>query len=226
MSDQPPAATTTSRRVTPGCLMLSFGGLWLLVLGAWMIWKLFAQLNEIRTFADTTAKPVATAQPGAEQISALRARINEFGAATGRGEKASLRLSIDDLNTLLASEEQAKHMKQNAKVDSIGETVRLQVSLAINGVPFTGELLYLNGYADLLPEIHEEKGIQLLTKNLTVPGKVVSEGFLNLYKENNPLDSLLMDELRKSRDPAIMTILKKLTTVRLEPGFAVLEYAP
>jgi len=206
--------------------MFMVGGVWLLLLGGWMLWSLYGQLKDIRTFADTTAKPVGAAQPGAEQITALRARINEFGAAAGRSEKASLRLTVDDLNTLLASEEQAKSMKDNAKVESIGDTVRVQISVAINGVPFTGERLYINGFAELSPEAHKEKGIQLLTKSLTIPGKTISQGFLDHYKENNHLDTLLMDDLRKSKDPAIMDVLKKLTTIRLEPGAAVLEYAP
>src|SRR5687768_9976109 len=153
---------TPARRVTPGCLMLTFGGVWLLALGGYMIWKLYAQYQDIRTFADTTPKPVATAQPAAEKISALRARIHEFGAAAGRGEKASLRLTVDDLNTLLASEEQAKGMKQNAKVETIADTIHVKISVAINGLPFSGELLFLNGFADLVPETHKEKGILLL----------------------------------------------------------------
>lgn len=223
MSDLP---ASPARRVTPGCLMLIVGAVWLLVLGGWMIWSLYAQVREIRTFADTEARPVIPVQPTADQITALRTRINEFGAAVGRGEKSVLRLAVEDINTLLASEEPARSMKENAKVESIGDTIRVQVSVAMNGVPFSGERLYLNGFADLVPEKDKDKGIELATKNLSIPGKVVTEGFLNHYRENNHLDTLLMDELRKSKDPAIMQVLGKVTTVRLEPGAAVLEYAP
>jgi hypothetical protein len=206
--------------------MLIVGAVWLLVLGGWMIWSMFGQVKEIRTFADTEAKPVITAQPTAEQITALRARINEFGVAAGGGKKASLRLTVDDLNALLASEDAAKSMKDSAKVESIGEVLHVQVSIAMNGVPFTGERLYLNGYADLVPEVEKDKGIQLRTKDLTVPGKKVTEGFLTNYKRDDHLDTLLMDGVRNSKDPSVMTVMKKLTTVRLELGAVVLEYAP
>ena len=202
------------------------GAVWLLVLGAWMIWSLYAQLKDIRTFADPEAKLVTPAQPGAEQITALRARINAFGAAVGKSQKAELRLTVDDLNALLASEEAAKSMKENAKVESIADALHVQISVAMNGVPFSGERLYLNGFADLTASVEKDKGILLATKNLTVPGKKVSEGFLTHYKENNHLDKLLMDGLRSSKDPAIMEVIKKLTTVRLEPGVAIVEYAP
>jgi hypothetical protein len=206
--------------------MLMVAGVWLLVLGAWMIWSMLRQVREIRTFADSEPKLVVPAQPSAEQLVALRARINAFGASVGKAQKADLRLTVDDLNALLATEDAGKTMKENAKVESIGDTVRVQISVAMNGNPFTGERLYLNGLADLTAQKDKEKGIQLATKTLTVPGKTVTEGFLNAYKEHDHLDSLLMEELRKSKDPSIMEVLKKVTTVRLENGAAVLEYAP
>jgi hypothetical protein len=206
--------------------MLMVAGVWLLVLGGWMIWSLYAQLREIRTFTDAEAKMVTPSQPTAEQITALRARINEFGAAVGKNQKAELRLTVDDLNTLLATEEAAKSMKPNAKVESIGDALHVQVSVAINGPPFSGEHLYLNGYADLTAEKSKDYGIKIATKNLTVPGRKVTEGFLTHYRENNHLDRLLMEGVRASKDPAVMEVLKKVTTVRLEDGAAVLEYAP
>lgn len=198
----------------------------MLVLGGWMIWTLNGQLKEIRQFTDTEAKPVATAQPAAEQITGLRSRMDAFGAAVGRQEKASIRLSVEDLNTLLATAEETSAMKQNAKVESIGDAVQVQISVAMNGAPFSGERLYLNGLAGLAPEKHSELGIKVLTRSLTIPGKKVSDGFLSHYKENNHLDTLLLDGLRNSKNPAVMEVLKKLTAVRLEPGAVILEFVP
>ena len=223
MSDTPAPA---SRRISPGCLVFLVGIVWLLVLGAWMVWSLYAQVREIRTFADTAAKPVLPSSPDAPTIKALEARINEFGAAIRRGEQSALRLSVEDINNLLSTADAAKSMKESAKVESIGDALHVQISVAMNGVPFSGERLYLNGFADLTPETDSDKGIKLKTRSVTIPGKIVTEGFLDHYKENNHLDTLLLDALRNSNDPAIMEVLKKLTTVRLEPGAAVLEYAP
>ncbi len=207
--------------------MLIVGGVWLLVLGGWMAWSLYGTVKEVRTFTDSEAKPVTPAQPTAEQITALRARINEFGGAVGRKEKAELRLTVEDLNSLLATEEIVKPMREYAKVESIGETVKMQVSVAMNGLPLTGERLYLNGFVELTPRTDKDKGIVLATKAITVPGKTVTEGFITNYKDTNHVDGLLLNELReKSKDPSIMEVMQKLTTVRLEPGVAVLEYAP
>jgi len=222
----PNAANAPTRRVTPGCLLLMVGAVWLLVLGGWMIWTLKGQLKEIREFADTAARPVTVAQPTAEQLKTLQERIHAFGAAVGRQEKAELRLTADDINALLASEESAASMKQNARVESIGDTLKVQVSVAINGAPFSGERLYINGVADLLPEKHKELGVKLKTQNLTIPGKTISEGFLNHYKDNHHLDALLLDEMRKGKTPHVMDVLKQLTTIRLDQGAAVLEFLP
>jgi len=202
------------------------GGVWLLVLGGWMVWTLYGQLKEIRKFADTEARPVVPAQPAGEALTELRAMINKFGEAVGRGEKAVLRLTVDELNALLAAEEEARPMRENAKVESIGDSVKLRVSLALNGVPFSGERLYINGFAEISPVVDKDNGIKLRISTLTVPRKTVPDSFLSHYKEHGHLDTLLMDPVRTSRNPALMEVIKKLTAVRLEPGAAVLEFVP
>jgi hypothetical protein len=223
MSD---SVVTRSRKLSPGCLLFLVGGTWLLVLGGWMVWTLYGQLREIRTFTDTEAKPVSPAQPAAEQVAALRTRISEFGAAVWRKEKAELRLTVDDLNTLLASGEESQGMRENAKVESIGDAVKVQISVAMNGVPFSGERLYLNGTADVTPVADKDKGLKLRTQNLAVPGRTVTEGFLNQYKEAGHLDTLLLDPLRNSKTPGVAETLQAITSARLEPGAAVLEFLP
>jgi hypothetical protein len=117
-------------------------------------------------------------------------------------------------------------MKESARVESIGQNLRVQISTPLNGVPFSGDRYYLNGFADLSPEKHADLGIQLQTRDLTVPGKTVTEGFLRIYKEQNPLDALLLENVRGSSNTSILEVMKKLTTVRLEPGAAILEYSP
>lgn len=224
MSDSSPPQPR--RNITPGCLMLIVGGVWLLLLGGWMVWSLYGQMREIRSFADTTAKPVSPAQPSADQIAAVRTRIKEFGAAVGRKEKASLSLTADDLNTLLSAEDALRGMRENAKVESIADTVKVQISVALNGVPFSGERYYINGTADITPVVDNDKGLKIRTVNLTVPGKTVTDGFLNQYKEHGHLDTLFLDPTREGKDASIPDTMKKITTARLEAGAVILEYAP
>ena len=206
--------------------MLIVGAVWLLTLGGWMVFSLFRQVREIRTFADTSAKPIVAAQPKAEEIAGLRARLAAFSEAIGKKEKATLRLSAADLNTLLATEEPLAGMKASALVEDISqEAVRLLVSLQINGVPFSGEHFWLNGTATVAPAVHKTKGILLNTQSLAVPGKTVTDGFLQHYKENGHLDTLLLAPYRKEGS-AVLGLMQKLTTVRLEAGAVVAEFVP
>ena len=217
---------TPRRKISPGCMMFAFGSLWLLLLGCYMLWKLYAQVKEMRTYTDTAAKLVSPAQPKEEEIAAVRTRINAFGAAVGRKEKTELRLTADDLNILLAAEDSLRSMRENAKVESIGESVKVQWSQMMNTVPFSDEKLFLNGILEIAPVMEKDKGFKIRTVNVTVPGKSVTQGFLNLYKENNPPDRLLLDPIRDSKDAAISDTLKAITNARLEGGAVILEYSP
>lgn len=217
---------TPRRKLSPGCMMFAFGSIWLLLLGVYMVWKLFAQVKEMRTYTDTTARLVSPAQPKEEEIAAVRARINAFGAAVGRKEKTELRLTADDLNILIAAEETLRSMRENAKVESIGDAVKVQWSQMMNTVPFSDEKLFLNGVLEIAPVMDKDKGFKIRTVNLTVPGKTVTQGFLNLYKENNPPDRMLLDPIRESKDAAISDTLKAITNARLEGGAVILEFTP
>ncbi len=220
------ASPTKDRRFTPGCLMFMVGGVWLLALGGWMIYSLFQQVKEIRAFADSAAKQVVPAQPTGEELSALRARLAAFSTAAASKTAASLRLSAGDLNALLATEEPLVGMKESALVEEItAEGIRLRISVGMNGLPLTGERFWLNGLADVSPSAQKEKGILLATKNLSVPGKTVSEGFIQHYQENGHLDTLLMAPYR-TEGSAVLDILKTITTVRTEAGAVVVEFAP
>ena len=206
--------------------MLLVGLVWLLTLGGWMVFSLVRQVREIRTFADASAKPVTPAQPAAEEITSLRARLAAFSEAVGKKEKASLRLTAADLNTLLATEEPLAGLKESALVEDISpESIRLRISVAVNGMPFSGERLWINGSAEVTPSIQKSKGVALATKSLAIPGKTVTEGFLQHYKDNGHLDTLLLEPYRKE-DSSVLALMKKLTTVRSEAGAVVAEFAP
>ena len=206
--------------------MLIVGGVWLVGITGWVLWSGYSQLREIRTFADKGPKPVSPAQPTGEEIAGLRARVKEFGAAVGRKEKTALRLTVVDLNVLLATEEAAKGLRESARVEEIGDAVRLQLSTALNGVPFSGELLYLNGVVEVSPTVEKDGGLKLRTVSISVPGRSVPDGFVRLCKERDYPGSLLLDPVRESSVPGVAETLKAITNVRLEAGAAVLEYQP
>ena len=219
-SGPPPPAP----KLSGGCLMFLVVGGWLLALAAWMIWHLVGQVKEVRSFTDPTAQVIAPSAPSGEELAALRARLQAFAIAIEAKQAAQLELSVADLNHLLAAQDPINRLQDIAKVEDISDVLRVKVALALNGIPFSGERLYLNGFISVRPEIKSDSGLVLLTRTLEVPGRNLSPGFTKTYLEANHLDGLALDPLRK--DQRLQTILSKITSVRCQPGKLIAEFLP
>ena len=232
MSDSPtePAVSKAASRLTPGCLMLIIGLVWIGALAFWMLFSMKRQLDDIRSFADEKPVPVLAAQPTAEEVTALQGRLTAYADAVKAGTKADLRLSPVDLNNLIATTPKLKGLREVVKVTGITDALQFQVSLAMNGVPFLGQRYYLNGVASATLEKQNEKGAMLNTKSVEIAQPTetrrVSEGFLKTYREHNPLDGLILDEVRNDATTRFVEILKATTALRLEAGQIVLDFAP
>ncbi|MDB6072102.1 MAG: hypothetical protein JWL81_3273 [Verrucomicrobiales bacterium] len=229
-----PDPATSSSAVSPapapsgkpgnGCIMIAVVAGWLLILGVWMIWNLTRQVKEIRTFADPVAQAIAPQAPTGEEKAALQARLKAFADAIDAKQKAALELTVADLNHLLASQEPVSRLQDIAKVEEITDSIRVKVALALNGIPFSGERLYLNGFILARPELQKDIGLMLLTRDLEVPGKTLTPGFKKTYLDANHLDGLALDEVRKN--DKVKTWLSKITAIRCEAGRVIAEYIP
>ena len=227
MTEAPEAVSKPRRRISPGCLMLVMGGLWMAIWGSWMVISMVRQVQELRTITDKEARLVTPRAASAVEIEGLRGRMREFGAGVAAKRAAVLELTVDDLNTLLAAEPQGMAMREFAGVEAItAAAIRFRVSLAMNGMPMSGERLYLNGFSEVKPMRHPEKGVILETVAVEVPGRELSPGFRAHYVQANHLDTLLMSGLRETTDKSVLEVLKQVTVVRLEAGKVVLDYAP
>jgi len=220
--ENPPPSS--NRRLTGGCLMMLVVAGWIVALGLWMAWHLYGQVREIRTFTDPTAQAISPLAPTGAQKSELQGRLTAFATAIGAKQAATLTLSVDDLNHLLAAQEPVNRLQDIARVEAITDVIRVKVALALNGIPFTGERLYLNGFISVRPDLKKDLGPVLLTRAIEVPGRTLTEGFTKTYLEANHLDSLALDEVRK--DEGLKTLLGKITTLRCEPGQVIAEYVP
>jgi hypothetical protein len=204
-------------------MLLIVGG-WFLALGIWMIWHLRGQVQEMRGFTDPVAQAIAPTAPGAAEKAALLDRLKAFAAAIDSKQPATLELSVTDLNHLLAAQEPLNRLQDIAKVEEITDSIRVKVALALNGIPFSGERLYLNGFINVRPELKKDTGLILLTRTVEVPGRTLTPGFTQTYLDANHLNGLALDEIRK--DARLNTLLTKLTAVRCEPGKVIAEYLP
>lgn len=204
--------------------MIMVVGGWLLALGLWMVWHLYGQVKEMRGFTDPAAQVIAPVVPSGAALAALQSRLKAFAAAMDAKQPAQLELTVADLNHLLAVQEPVSRLQDIARVEDITDVIRVKVALALNGMPFSGERIYLNGFISVRPEVKKDTGLVLLTRSMDVPGRALSPGFTQRYLEANHLDGLALDEVRK--DEKLKAYLTKVTTVRCEAGKVIAEYAP
>ncbi len=207
-----------------GLTMLLIVGGWILLLAAWMGWHLYSQVKEIRGFTETRAQAIGPVSPSGDQQAELQGRMKAFAAAVEAKQKAVLELSVADLNHLLGAQEPVSRLKDIAKVEEITDAIRVKVALQLNGIPFTGEQLFLNGFITARPELQKDTGLILLTRTIEVPGNTLTPGFTKTYLEANHLDGLVLDEVRK--DEKLKGLLSKLTAIRCEPGKVIVDFVP
>ncbi len=220
----PAVPDVSAKKLSGGCIMMLVVFGWLFALGAWMVWHLYGQVREMRGFTDKTAQAIAPSAPSGKEKAALQARLREFATAVEGKQAAKLELTVADLNHLLAGQEPVSRLQDIAKVEEITDAIRVKVALALNGIPFSGERLYLNGFISVRPEVKQDSGLILLTRTIAVPGRELTPGFTKTYLEANHLDGLALDEVRK--DEKLKAILTKITAVRCEPGKVIVEYLP
>ena len=226
MSEAPPSPATeiAPRKTWGGLTMLAFVGFWFVLLAGWMGWHLYSQVKEIRGFTDPAPQLLGLVPPTGDEKAALRGRLTAFAAAIDAKQKATLELTAADLNHLLAAQEPVSRLQDIARVEEITDVIRVKVALAINGIPFSGERLYLNGFIGVRPEIRKDTGLMFLTRTIEVPGRALTPGFTQTYLEANHLDGLAMDEVRK--DEELHKVLGQITAVRCESGRVIAEYVP
>lgn len=206
---------------TPGCIILVIGGVAILTLIIWFVYAGLKQAREIKTFTDDKASIVVLPKPTPEQLKEIRTRLAAYAKAIEESKPADLSLSKEDLNLLIAGDETLESIRSNVAIKQIGEVVTAAVSFPLNGI---GEKRYLNGEMEFTPVVKPSSGLAVDTKSISVPGKTVSEGFVNLYREMNFLDDMLLKAFREH--PVLGAPLKKTTSVTLEGGSVVLHFAP
>ncbi len=204
-------------------MVLTFGGI-----VTWMIYSGIEQDRQIATFTTENAPPLPALGVSDGEKVALKNKLTLFAESVSKGDAAQLSLSVDDANALLILAADAgigedkeslsyREMLRFTGFDNKSQFVSGSLRMPINKLPWAGgDKRYLVGSASFKPDV-ENGNFSLKIETITVPGKIVSEGFVNNMKTMDWLS------LAKQKDNKIAEALKKVSTCRIaEDGSALI----
>ncbi len=206
---------------TPGCIIFVIGGTAIIVLISWFLYAGFKQAKEIASFTDSKPMVFDATADASSKLPAIQQRLADYAKAIEQKQAATVSLGLEDLNVLLSADPTLASIKDNVRMESIGERAIANISFPLNGIR---EQRYLNGKIEFTPIVKPSTGLTVQTETVSVPGKTVSEGFINLYKEMHYLDDMLLKAFREH--PVTGPPLKSTTSASLKDGNVVLEYDP
>lgn len=211
----------------PGCYILLIGLVLLGGAGIWAVYTLVTQAGELEAFTDLEPAPLVVAEPASTRVAELQDRLKGFADAAVARRPADLRMSVEDLNDLLAGSPRLADLKTLMRVRQIGPdaTFTADIRFPMNALP--GKRRYLNGEMDGRFGLHPEAGLFVSVLDVRVPGRVVPPGFIDVYqrgilpgKNFGFLDEMLLRNFRD--DPAFAVPLTRIASLTSEEGALVL----
>lgn len=157
--------------------------------------------------------PTYTSQPGdAERITQ---QIEIFRKAVDEGTSGvTLVLTADDINAVIASDENLKEIRDKVHIKIEGDKMTAEACIPLEGVPmFSG--LYLNGTITMKASMDD--GILMVTMDsMTVNGEPIPEQFMAALRKEN-----FAKEMYKDTEKA--ELLRRVKDVRVQDGKLILE---
>ena len=196
----------------------------MIFLVCFVVWNLFKLDDEISKF--TTDTPVATTVPDlvtdAAAFNRFKAKLELFKSAVAGGEEASLRLSAEDINFAIASDDRFKDLRQTFSVNEIKDgKLHVQISFPLRGRPMSGEMRYLNGSMIAVPSLSGPE-IILTVERIDSPGTTVTEvpaGFIGQMSPYRIAQRYMDDE-------NLGPWMAKLSSVEVDGAEVVLAHVP
>ncbi len=196
-------------------MVLTFGGI-----VSWMIYSGIEQDRQIATFTTENAPPPPPLVVSESEKASLKARLAVFAEDASKGAAAQLSLDSAEANILLLLAAEAgigedkeslsyREMLRFAGFDAKAQLVNGDLRMPVNKLPWAGgDKRFLVGTATFKPVV-ENGSFCLRIETITVPGKTVSQGFVNNLKAMDWLS------LAKQKDGKISDALKKVSSSRI-----------
>ena len=169
--------------------------------------------------------PTRIAEATDEQYQAVLAKIEPFGQAMNEGHAATVELTADDLNTLIARLPQLAPLRGQTFLDIVNGQLVADLSFPVTeGGPSPGQY-FINAHTTLDASfasgkftfaLRHARPLQGEAKNGLLPSMLRDPWFLQNYSEkiNQDFNDFIHEQALK--DPQIADILDKLRTVVLK----------
>lgn len=222
---------TSTRSPFAGCAIFIAAFAVMVFLIGFSVLTLFRQFNEIAKF--TAVKPIPLEVTSLENqqsnLKLLGERLERFQQELSGDQKASLELSVEDLNLAIAAYALFDELRGTFRVESIQEeTMRLAISFPLNGRPrfaregepgwVASDQRFLNGTMVARPNLLKHEVIISLD-TIEVPDKTVAPQFIDQMSPYRITERYLTH-------PIIGPVMQKLTRVGLADGKLVLTRVP
>lgn len=172
-------------------------------------YSFFKQNAAIEKFTTDTPLEILPAAPDPAVVE----RLNEF----------PIRLTVADLNALLATVPELDAIKEMIRADSIADgQVTATISFPMNK-PFSETPRYLNGTLTFIPKV-TNGDFFLESTGIQVPGKEIDEGFSAGFRHNRYLDNLLLAPF--DEDPELWAKITGVKSATIEGDTIVLGNTP
>jgi hypothetical protein len=175
--------------------------------------------NLALAYTDTAPTTLPAVQVDPTVYAALKKRIEEFKTTVDAGKPATLALTSDDLNLLVAGDKSAAQWKGRVWFEMKGSDLKGQLSMPldfISSVPGLGKLKgrYLNGAASVQATM--ALGVLVVRlQSLEVKGKAVPDEVMSaLQRENLAKDA--------TQNPETAAFLTRLADVTVQDGKLIL----
>ena len=231
MRDSAKDPVTSVRSPFAGCAILIAAVAVMVFLIGFSVLTLFRQFAEIAKFTSDRPSPVPISEVENREgeINLLTERIEMFRQQLASDERASLALSVDDLNLAIASYESFKELRGTFRVSNIDSTgMEFAISFPLNGRPrfanhdepgwIASDSRFLNGRMLAIPKLLKHE-VALAISTINVDGAKVPLEFVDQMSPYRITERYL-------NDSQIGPAMAKLTRVELKPGELVLVRNP
>jgi hypothetical protein len=221
----------SARSPFAGCVILIAAVCVMVFLVGFSIVALFRQFSEIAKF--TAEEPVGIEVSAMEnkepELNALAERLESFRQQLSGDDEASLALTADDMNLVIAAYEPFKDLRGTFRIESVADGVlRIAISFSLNGKPrlaregegglIASDSRFLNATMVAKPALLKHEVI-LKLDDIEVPGVVVPREFIEQMSPYRITERYLTDSVL---GPA----MAKLTRVEIEDGKMKLTRVP